>query len=157
MSAPIGFDATRLTATRFLSGLPASCAAALAACATGIVVGRGEFLAQEGRPADRFFVIERGRVAIELHAPGRGPLIIATVGDGHVVGWSWLFPPRTWHFDAVALAETEAIAFDAPAVLRAADADPELRHELTARVAAAMARRLEGSRMQLLDMYGRRS
>ena len=29
-------------------------------------------LLREGDPADRFFLIRRGAVALEVHAPGRG-------------------------------------------------------------------------------------
>lgn len=144
----------RLTATRFLSGLPEQSAGRLSTCAREVTMERGEFLAHESRTADQFFVIEHGLVAIELLAPGRGPLIVATVGKGQLVGWSWLFPPRVWHFDAVALELTQAIAFDAEAVRKACDADPELRHELTGRVARAMSLRLEGIQIQLLDLYG---
>ncbi len=154
MNQNIRIEPSRLAATRFLSGLPEQSATTLSACAREITIGRGGFLAHESRTADEFFVIERGLVAIELLAPGRGPLIVATVGKGQLVGWSWLFSPRIWHFDAVALELTQAIAFDAEAVRQACDADPELRHELTGRVARAMSLRLEGIQIQLLDLYG---
>lgn len=154
MSQNSGIEGPRLAATRFLSGLPEQSRNGLSECAREITIGRGDFLAHESRTAEEFFVIEHGLVAIELHAPGRGPLIVATLGSGQLVGWSWLFPPYVWHFDAVALESTQAIAFDAEAVRRACDADPELSHELIVRVARAMAHRLEGVQVQLLDLYG---
>ena len=41
-----------------------------------------------------------GAVSLEFTAPGRGPLVIETLHRGDVVGWSWLFEPYRWEFDA---------------------------------------------------------
>ena len=39
-------------------------------------------------------------------------MTIETIEAGEVLGWSWLFPPYRWHFDARALAPVRATAFD---------------------------------------------
>lgn len=116
----------------------------------------GTLLALEAQDADCFFVVDRGRLAIELHAPGREPHVVAVVGPGHLVGWSWRYPPRTWHFDVVALDAVDVVRFDAPGVLGALAADPTLDAALSEVVARTMARRLDAARLQLLDLYGPR-
>ena len=52
--------------------------------------------------------------------------MIETVGPGGAVGWSWLFPPYRWHFDARALDPVGAVAVDAACLRAKADADPAL-------------------------------
>ncbi len=51
---------------------------------------------REGEPAERFWLIRRGMVALELYVPGREPLVIETLEPSDVVGWSWLFAPYRW-------------------------------------------------------------
>ena len=47
-----------------------------------------------------------GDVALEIVVPGRGPHVVETLHTGEVLGWSWLFPPYRWTFDAQALTTT---------------------------------------------------
>ncbi len=84
----------------------------IAGCAQNVGFGEGELLFREGEPADTFYVVRRGRVSLELHTPARGGLVIDTLEPGEVVGWSWLFEPYVWHFDARAATPLRAIAFD---------------------------------------------
>jgi CRP-like cAMP-binding protein len=90
---------------------------------------------------------------LDLHVPGRGAAVIETIASGEVLGWSWLFPPYTWHFGATALADTCAIEFDARAVRAVCDADPALGYALTLRFLGVMADRLQAARIRLLDLY----
>ncbi|MGE5407410.1 MAG: cyclic nucleotide-binding domain-containing protein [Syntrophothermus sp.] len=89
-----------LAALPTFAGLPPEQLATIAGCGRTSRFAAGEEIAREGDPADTFYVIRRGRVALELAAPGRGPLTIGTLGEGAVLGWSWLFPPHRWSFDA---------------------------------------------------------
>ncbi len=80
--------------------------------------------------------------------------MISTLGEGAVVGWSWLFPPHRWSFDARALEQVRAVAFDGGCLRGKCDADHELGYELMRRFAAVMLERLQATRLQLLDVYG---
>lgn len=111
-------------------------------------------LFDEGGNADRFWLIESGRVALDLHVPGRGPVLIETLGRDAVVGWSWLFAPRRWRFGARALEPVRALEFDAGLVRNLCMAEPELGHELTRRFAEVMLDRLQATRLRLMDLYG---
>ena len=87
---------------------------------------------------------------------GRGPVVIETLHDGDVVGWSWLFPPYRWQFDARALEPSRAIAFDGACLRGKCEADHELGYELMRRFAGSIIERLQATRLRLLDVYGSR-
>jgi CRP/FNR family cyclic AMP-dependent transcriptional regulator len=59
------------------------------------------------------YFIRKGSVSIELNIPQRGPTTMQTVGEGEILGWSWVSPPYLWHFNAKALERTKALVFDA--------------------------------------------
>jgi CRP-like cAMP-binding protein len=126
----------------------------IAGCGVNRIFEAGEHLAHEGDAADSFFLIRHGRVALEIAAPARGGLMIGTLGEGAIVGWSWLFPPYRWSFDARALELTRTIAFDGACLRGKCDADPRLGYQLMQRFAAMMLERLQATRLQLLDVYG---
>jgi CRP-like cAMP-binding protein len=114
----------------------------------------GAALFRQGQPAERFYVIRAGSVALQVYAAGHGSLTIQTLRAGDSVGWSWLFPPCRWQLDAVAQEPVAAIAFDG-ACLRAKSAvDHELGYQLMSRFAQRMLEALIATRVQLLDVYG---
>jgi len=137
----------------FFAGLDPEAVALFAGCAVNVHFAAGERLFSEGEPADRFYVVRRGRVAIEVHAP-TGAIVIDTADEGDVVGWSWLLPPYRWMFDARAVEPTSAVAFDAVCLRGKCAADPALGYALMQRVAQVMYDRLQAARVRLLDLYG---
>ena len=84
----------------------------LLSCATNVVFNEGDHLFREGEEATKFYLIRSGKVALELHASERGMIRIQTIGQGEVLGWSWLISPYRWHFDAVAVESVRAFALD---------------------------------------------
>ncbi len=137
-----------------LRGLPTGQMAPVAACARNIALRSGEMLIREGEPADTFYLLRRGRVAIEVLTPAAGPVVIETVGPGGCVGWSWLFPPYRWHFDARAIEPVGAVAVDGACLRSKAETDPALGYALMTRVSAVLLERLQATRLRLLDLYG---
>ena len=140
----------------FFAGLDEPTLALLAGCATNVSLAAGEFLFHEGDPAARFFVVRRGRVAIELHDPAVGTLVIDTADAGDVVGWSWLVPPYRSIFDARASEATGVVAFDGLCLRGKCEDDAHLGYELMQRVTQVMSERLVAAQMRLLDLYGAR-
>lgn len=136
------------------AGLPDDDLALIAGCAQNVGFDAGELLFREGDDADTFYLVRRGRVAFELHTPDRGGLVIDTADPGDVVGWSWLFPPYRWHFDARATDHVRAIAFDGACLRDKCGDDTRLGYELMQRFAAVMIDRLQHTRFRLLDVYG---
>jgi CRP-like cAMP-binding protein len=143
-----------LTEHPFFAELDAPTLALMAGCATNVHIHAGEYVFHEGDPADRFYVVRHGAVAIEVHNPPRGAIVIDTVGEGEVIGFSWLVPPYRYEFDARAVQETSAVSFDGTCLRGKCDADPRVGYELMRRVAMTMYDRLHASRVRLLDLYG---
>ena len=127
----------------------------IAGCAVNRAFESGELLIEEGAPADTFFVIRRGTVAIETFVPQRGGVTIETVHDGELVGWSWLMPPYRAAFDVRAVEQTHAVAFDAACLRGKFGADPALGYDLLQLFTAVIVERLQSTRLRLLDVYGK--
>ena len=126
----------------------------LAGCATNIRFADDEMLFREGDDADVFYVIRHGRVALEPFVPTRGAVTIETVDPGEVVGWSWLFAPYRWHFDAKALGLVRATRFDAACLREKCERDPAFGYDLILRFTQVLIERLQWTRLRLLDLYG---
>ena len=136
------------------AGLSDDDLALIAGCARNVGFDEDELLFREGDPADTFYLVRRGRVALELHAPERGGLVIETIEPDDVVGWSWLFEPYRWHFDARAATDVRAVAFDGACLRGKCEEDKELGYELMKRFGQVMIDRLQHARVRLLDVYG---
>lgn len=129
----------------------------ISGCARNIRASAGTFMFREGESAKEFYVIREGNVSVELHAPGRGPMTVQTVAEGEVLGWSWLFPPYTWHFDARVVEDARMIAFDAGCLRTKCDKEPVFGYELHKRFSRIMTQRIEALSFQLMDVYGEHS
>jgi CRP/FNR family transcriptional regulator, cyclic AMP receptor protein len=145
-----------LAAQRVFDGLDEADLELLAGCGRNEVVPAGATLAREGDPADRFYVVRRGRLAVQLHAPSR-PLVLQTAGPGEVVGWSWIFPPWRWGTDVAAPERTHLVAIDGRCLRDKSEADPGFGYRLMQRFAEVMARQLDATQLRLLDLYGERA
>lgn len=136
-------------------GLPPDTAATVSGCARNVAFEAGRLLLAEGDEASTLYLLRRGQVSIEVHAPGRDPIAIQTVGPGQVVGWSWLVPPYRWSFDARALTPVGAVAIDGACLRSKADEQPALGYSLLQRISVMLLERLQAARIQLLDVYGK--
>ena len=123
-------------------------------CASNVRFNAGEMIFREGEEANTFYLIRHGRVALETSAPQRGSVIIETLGEGNVLGWSWLVAPFRWRFDARAMEPIRAIALDGRCLRGRSEEDHDLGYELMKRCAQVMEQRLQAARLQLLDVYG---
>jgi CRP/FNR family transcriptional regulator, cyclic AMP receptor protein len=138
----------------FVGDLPSAYLTLLAGCAANVEFRAGTFLFREGTRADRCYLLRAGKVALEITALGRGPLIIQTVAAGEVTGFSWLLEPHLWQFDGRALEPVQAVALDGECVRALCEDDPRLGFELMRRFANLAAGRLQSARLRLLDVYG---
>ncbi len=124
----------------------------ISGCASHVRFRGGELVLTQGRKSDRFYLIRSGEISLELHAANR-TLEITTVGEGEMVGWSWLVPPYTWHYDGRAINDLALIAFDARCVREKCDADPVFGYDMFKRFTSLIVDRLMATRIQLLDVY----
>ena len=109
----------------------------------------GDLILNEGDPANRFYLILDGRVELESRELGTGSVQIQTLGKGDVLGWSWLFPPYYWHFDARAVVSTKAIFFYGTRLRELCGDNHDLGYELMMRVSEIIIKRLQAARREL--------
>lgn len=138
----------------FFQGLEPGYLQLAAGCASNTRFDAGEFIFREGEEANQFYLIRHGKVSLEVFAPNRGSLVIQTLDEGDILGWSWLIPPYQWRFDAKALELTRAIALDGKCLRNKCEEDHDLGYELLKRFTAILGQRLDATRFQLLDLYG---
>ena len=137
----------------FFSGMDPRYLQLAVGCAANVRFNAGELIFQQGYDAEHFYLIRAGKVALEIHVPGRGGLTIQTLGAGDVLGWSWLVPPYNWRFDGRAAEVTRAIVFDGKCLRGKCEEDHELGYELQKRVIAILGEHLDATRFRLLDVY----
>jgi CRP/FNR family cyclic AMP-dependent transcriptional regulator len=141
----------------FGSGLSPHARSRLADCAALRPYTAGATILREGQETDPLGIVTVGRVALRLLVPERGAVTIMTVEPGDVVGWSALVPPYRSTSTAVALEPTTLLAFDVEELRRALADDAELAATVYPRLLEAVARRLGGTRHQLLDLYAQQT
>lgn len=142
-----------LAAQPFLRTMPPAQLRALTGLCEHVTVAAGRRLFEEGAAADRFWIIDADQVTLDASVPGRGRIVIETLGRSDVIGLSWVQPPHQWRFGAVTTQPTQAFIFDARAVRKACDADPVLGYELSRRFSAVVVRRLQATRARLIDAW----
>ncbi|HET9118628.1 MAG TPA: cyclic nucleotide-binding domain-containing protein [Pseudonocardiaceae bacterium] len=136
-----------------LAGMPPAHLDLLTSAARQVSFAQDERLFEEGQPAKGCWLLLRGCVALDTTIPGRGRMVVQTLGTGDVLGWSWLTTPYTWHFGAVATAPTSAFAVDTDQLQALAEDDPSFGYPLAMRLLGVLLERLQTTRARLLDLY----
>jgi len=136
-----------------VADLPAGWLHRLALHARPVYHVTGFRLFREDAPADRLWLLHSGDVAIDLHVPGRGDIVVEHLGAGSVLGWSWLLPPYRYRFGAIVADDARAVEIDAAHVRSLIAGDAELGRELESRLLAVAADRLLAARNRLVELY----
>ncbi len=143
-----------LAAHPFVAGMEPAQVRRVGACARGLTTFEpDQVIFRAGGTADRCYLIIHGTIAIEVHSPGHGARVVQTVGKGEILGWSWMFEPYRWLFDARAMTPTEVVAIDGRALRECAAQDTSLGFYVMSRLAMLLAGRLQATQLQLLDLY----
>jgi len=137
----------------FFQGLEQRHIAFLAGCAREAPFDEGRIIFREGEAANEFYLIREGLVSIEAIVPHKGAMTVQTVGAGEMLGWSWLFSPYRWRFQARTQKATQALLFDGKCLRSKCEQDHDLGYELLKRFSRVLTERLEATRVQLLDVY----
>jgi CRP/FNR family cyclic AMP-dependent transcriptional regulator len=122
----------------------------LAECALLTRFDADQVLFRAGDTANRFYLIESGTVVLE-GALAEERVTIDVLSAGDLLGWSWLFPPYIWHFDARATVPTTAIFFYGTILREYCEKDPALGYELFKRMSEVIMRRLQNARAKLIE------
>jgi CRP-like cAMP-binding protein len=137
----------------FLKDLTAPHLKTLAEHARRVRFESGQVIGREGDPADRFYLLLNGRVAIEAFIAEEGNVGFQNVGPGEPLGWSWLFPPFRWHFTARALESTEAVEWDTELLRQHSETDPKFGYEIASRLTRVLLGRLRATTKTMMDFY----
>jgi CRP/FNR family transcriptional regulator, cyclic AMP receptor protein len=137
----------------FFRGLTESQLDLLASCATSMRFNPQSRVFKYDTDADKFYLLREGKVGVEIPAISGEPLRIQTVGNGGVLGWSWLIPPYRWLFDARALATSDIIVMDGARLRDECEKDNALGYQLMKRFAVLMAERLNASRQAAISQF----
>jgi CRP/FNR family cyclic AMP-dependent transcriptional regulator len=148
--------ATRVTLHPFLVGMNRRQLALLTDFAMAVQFKKGQVIFREGELANRFYLIETGKVILESSGGLGDPVVIDTIGAGDLLGWSWLFPRHTWHFTARAIEATTAIFFYGTILREYCEEDHSLGFELLKRVSLVMNRRMQAARNKMLTIHHHR-
>lgn len=136
------------------SRLTAAQLSAVASAGRAVTFPSGATIFTEGKDASGCWLIQSGQVALSTEVPGRGQVVVQTLGPGDLLGWSWLVPPHHWHVTATAGTSVSAIEFDTQRLLALADADPAMGYPLSLGLFQVVLARLQHTRSRLLDLYG---
>ncbi len=137
----------------FFKGLTSDQLNLVASHAATVHYGPQQRVFKQDTTADKFYVLREGKIAVEVPSIGGEPLTIQTLGEGRVLGWSWLIPPYRWLFDARATAPSTVIVMDGEQLRRECENDPRLGYELLKRFAVLMAERLNAARLAAIKQY----
>ncbi len=143
---------TALAQHPFLARLDRRYLARLTDLATQKRFAAQQMIFHEGKPANEFYLVRRGKVGIETALYGCDGILVQTQSEGDVVGWSWLLPPYEWHYSARALEPTEVIALDGKALRVRCEEDHGLGYEFMKRFALVIVQRLVATRAQMLHV-----
>ena len=142
-----------LSAHSFFSGLEDGFMKFLSNSAQELQIKEGNVLFQQGKPADKFYLLRRGHVSVQVPALVGPTLELQVLGEDQILGWSWLIPPYRWNFQARALEDSELLEFDGRAILARCEEDPKFGYELFKRFAALMSERLDSARQKIMDQW----
>ena len=134
----------------FFDGLHAEDIFFLDSIASPQSVEVGRFLFKKGSEAEAFYLIQEGTVALQLPRDNKESISLMTLNPGELIGWSWLFPPYQWKFNALALNQCELSAFDASTVRRRMDCDHGFGYRVMQSLVFTMHDWLTATRLQLL-------
>ncbi len=125
----------------------------LAEGATLVNFDPGQYIFREGEDANQFFLILSGLVSLEVQVPKRGAVTIERIDAGDVLGWSWLYPPHRWHFDAHAQEEIRALMIDGVFLRKMIEENREIGFKIMKQIAMIMEHRLQATRIKLMEVY----
>jgi CRP/FNR family transcriptional regulator, cyclic AMP receptor protein len=145
--------ATEISSHPFVRGMSPEHLCKLASQGLRVLFNQNERVLKDANVANRFYLIQEGKVALEIPMEESAPILIQTIGAGDELGWSWLFSEHYFHLDARAIEPTRAIAFYGPALLQQCVQDHDLGYELAMRTAEVLAKQLLATREKLADAY----
>lgn len=121
-------------------------------CCSNAVYKPGEYIFREGDAAQKFYLIRHGLVSLEIHVPQSSPIVVETLEEGEIFGWSWLVPPYRWSNDARAAEQVRLIEIDGACLRNKMENDRALGYEIYKRFVPIMGKRLATNRLRIVEL-----
>jgi CRP-like cAMP-binding protein len=144
----LDFTAETLPEHPLLDGLALQYRQILAECAMRADFETGDVVVEAGQPASCIYLVTDG--SIDLETP-ETPTRVQTIGAGDILGWSWLFPPYYWHFNAVAREPTRTIFFYGSRLSQQCDRNHEFGYEFIKGMSHILIARLQADRERWIE------
>lgn len=116
----------------------------------------GEVLDAQGEPAERFYILVSGRVAITLaldFGVSQRSYMVTTIGPAQMFAWSGMVGNPIYTAGGKALTEITVLEFDVRELEAEFEEDPRLGYTTMRAVAATIASRLRHIQLQLVQQY----
>jgi CRP/FNR family cyclic AMP-dependent transcriptional regulator len=113
----------------------------------------GDCIFYEGVTSAAVYLLIEGEVALETSLPGHDPVCMQTEEAGELLGWSPVLGLGYMTATARVLTPCRVLALNAAKILSLAEADPAFVLEFMRRTATTLARRLNATRLQVLEVY----
>ncbi|MDP2719265.1 MAG: cyclic nucleotide-binding domain-containing protein [Dehalococcoidia bacterium] len=119
----------------------------------------GSILFKEGSQARNLYIVEEGKVALEMkiNMGGNQPARLATVDaltKGEALGWSSLIDPHVFTLSALCMDASKLVTIDSPKLLEILKQDTAMGFEIMKSVAKLIASRLTRTRVMLISERG---
>ncbi len=138
----------------FFKGLPPEDLAFIAGCGKNVHFEEGQMIAKSGAPANEFYLVREGKVALFIENPPKKPFLFQTLGENEILGLSWLIPPYQWTASAQAQKPIRAIAIDGACLRQKCEQNAPLGFKLMKHLVQVMISRENTILLHLLDIYG---
>jgi len=110
----------------------------------------GTVLFREGQSHPNIYLMISGTVALDFRFSGR---VLQTVGPGELLGWTPILGQVEMTATARVLELTQAVAIRASQLIALCEHNPRFGFEFMRQTARALSRRLNATKLQLLDVY----
>jgi CRP/FNR family transcriptional regulator, cyclic AMP receptor protein len=138
MERPVGSMVARLARHPFLAGMKRRQLESLADYAMTVQFKKGQVIFHEGDLADRFYLIENGKVHLESSSGLPDPYL----------GYSWMFTPHIWTYTACAVEPITAIFFSGKILRELCENDHSFGYEFLKRMSFEMHQHRQGTRLR---------
>lgn len=116
----------------------------------------GALVYKEGEPADKFYIVQKGKVVLDMEAdisPEKPPTQVTAVDvvtEGRAMGWSALIHPNIYTLCAFCVEDSSLVAIDAHKLRGLLGRDTALGYEVMSVIAELIASRLTHTRVLLI-------
>lgn len=138
-----------LRSMQCLESLDDSAIAILADIGNPRSVAKGDMVQHEGDSSDALYLVESGRISIEMEMPGQGNVSILTINPGDLLGWSALVPPHVVTASSIAHVDSQLIELPRERLMAVFAEHPTIKAAIYELLAKRISVRLSESRKQM--------